>query len=70
MSGAEEKRTQPENYLASAEKSVEANCNQIDGIINNEPPPKPSVRDSLRQCREEAGSAQRDDALHIRDPER
>ncbi len=60
---------QPENYLASAEKSVESNCNQIDGIINNEPP-KPSVRDSLRQCREEAGSSQGEAAPPSRGPER
>ena len=45
---------QPENYLAAAEKSMEANYNQIDNIINNEPAPKPSVRDALRQCRQDA----------------
>ena len=45
---------QPENYLAAAEKSTEANYNQIDGIINNEPTPKPSVRDALSQCRQDA----------------
>lgn len=33
--------------------SVEGNYNQIDGIINNEPP-KPSVLDALNQCREDA----------------
>lgn len=43
----------PENYLAAAEMSVEGNYNQIDGIINNEPP-KPSVLDALNQCREDA----------------
>lgn len=31
-------RPAPENYLATAEMSVEANYNQIDGIINNEAP--------------------------------
>ena len=44
----------PENYLAAAEMSAEGNYNQIDGIINNEPPPKPSVLDALSQCREDA----------------
>lgn len=43
-----------ENYLAAAEMSVEDNYNQIDGIINNEPPPKPSVRDALSQCLQDA----------------
>ena len=32
---------------------MEQNCNQIDGIINNEAP-KPSLRDSLKQCQQEA----------------
>lgn len=44
----------PENYLAAAEMSAEGNYNQIDGIINNEPPPKPSVLDALSQCRQDA----------------
>ena len=43
-----------ENYLAAAEMSAESNYNQIDGIINNEPPPKPSVLDALSQCRQDA----------------
>ncbi len=43
---------EPENYLAAAEMSEESNCNQIDGIINNEPP-KSSVREALRQHREQ-----------------
>ena len=42
------------NHLAAAEMSVEGNYNQIDGIINNEPPPKPSVLDALSQCRQDA----------------
>lgn len=58
-----------ENCLKTAELSMEQNCNQIDGIINNEPP-KPSVRDSLRQCREEAGSSQGEAAPPSRGPER
>ena len=44
----------PENYLTAAEMSAEGNYNQIDGIINNEPPPKPSVLDALSQCRQDA----------------
>ena len=43
----------PENYLAAAEMSEEQNYNQIDGIPNNTPP-KPSLLDTLRQCREES----------------
>lgn len=42
-----------ENYLQTAEMGSEQNCNQIDGIINNEAP-KPSVRQNLRQCQKEA----------------
>lgn len=42
-----------ENTLKTAELSMEQNCNQIDGIINNEAP-KPSLRDSLKQCQQEA----------------
>lgn len=48
------KEVRPENYLAAAEMSAEGNYNQIDGIINNEPPPKPSLLDTLNQCREDA----------------
>ena len=48
------KEVRPENYLAAAEMSAEGNYNQIDGIINNEPPPKPSLLDTLNQCRENA----------------
>lgn len=43
----------PENYLAAAEMSEEQNYNQIDGIPNNTPP-KPSVLDTLRECRKES----------------
>lgn len=43
----------PENYLAAAEMSEEQNYNQIDGIPNNTPP-KQSLLDTLRQCREES----------------
>ena len=46
-------KDKPENYLAAAEMSEEQNYNQIDGIPNNIPP-KPSVLDTLRQCREES----------------
>lgn len=42
-----------ENCLKTTELSMEQNCNQIDGIINNEVP-KPSLRNALRQCRQEA----------------
>ena len=40
--------------LAAVEMTVEGNCNQIDGIINNEAP-KPSLRETLRQYQEKAG---------------
>lgn len=43
----------PENYLKNAEMSVEANYNQLDGIINGEVR-KPSVREALRQYQEDA----------------
>ena len=51
-----------ENHLKWAEMSLEQNCNQIDGIINNEPPQsartdtedRPSIREALRRCQEEA----------------
>ncbi len=46
------KRAEPENYLASAEMSVESNYNSIDGIINNEGS-KPSVLEALRQHQEQ-----------------
>lgn len=44
-----------ENYLASAEMGAEENFNQIDGIINNTPPPAEpaSIRESLRRFQEE-----------------
>lgn len=49
-----------ENYLQSAEMSSEQNYNQIDGVINNEPPktektPKerPSVLKALREVKQE-----------------
>ncbi len=44
-----------ENCLKTAELGMEQNCNQIDGITNNTAP-KPSLRDALRLCRQEAGS--------------
>lgn len=61
----------PENYLATTEMTVESNCNQIDGIINNEAP-KPSLRETLRQYQEEAGKSQGGKAPPgpNRDPER
>lgn len=64
-------RPAPENYLATAEMSVEGNYNQIDGIINNEAP-KPSVLDALRQCQEDAGRSQggTSPSTPSRDPER
>lgn len=46
----------PENYLAAAEMSTESIYNQIDGIINNEPP-KTSVRDALKQCQQKIKAA-------------
>ncbi len=46
------KRAEAENYLASAEMSVESNYNLIDGIINNAAP-KPSVLEALRQHQEQ-----------------
>lgn len=48
------KEVRPDNYLAAAEMSAEGNDNQIDGIINNEPPPRPSLLDTPNQCREDA----------------
>ena len=50
-----------ENCLKAAEMSVEQNYNQIDGIINNEAP-KPSLRDSLKQCQREVAASQPADA--------
>ena len=49
-----QEKARPENHLAAAEMSMEGNYNQIDGIINNEPP-KPSVRETLNQYKEDAG---------------
>ena len=49
----EVRAVQPGNHLAAAEMSEEQNYNQIDGIPNNTAP-KPSVLDTLRQCREES----------------
>ena len=40
-----------ENHLKTAELGMEQNCNQIDGIINNEAP-KPSLRDDLKRCQQ------------------
>ena len=67
----EVKAVQPGDHLAAAEMSVEDNCNQIDGIINNEAP-KPSLLDTLRQCQEDAGKSQGGTAppSPSRDPER
>ena len=53
----EVRAVQPGDYLAAAEMSVEQNYNQIDGVINNEAP-KPSLLDTLRRCREDAGRSQ------------
>lgn len=53
----EVRAVQPGDYLAAAEMSTEQNYNQIDGVINNEVPKPPSVLDTLRQCREEAGKS-------------
>lgn len=60
-----------ENHLRAVELSAEQNCNQIDGIINNEAP-KPSLRETLRQYQEEAKKSQNRDAPPgpNRDPER
>ena len=63
------REVKPENYLAATEMSTERNYNQIDGIINNEAP-KPSVRDSLRQCREDAEKSQGGTTPPSRNPER
>lgn len=67
----EVRAVQPGDHLAAAEMSVEDNCNQIDGIINNEAP-KPSLLDTLRQCQEDAGKSQGGTAppSPSRDPER
>lgn len=67
----EVRAVQPGDHLAAAEMSVEGNYNQIDGIINNEPP-KPSLLDALRQCQEDAGKSQGGTAppSPSRDPER
>ena len=48
-----------ENYLTSAEMGAEENYNQIDGIINNTPPPEdtPSIRESLRRFQAEASQS-------------
>lgn len=42
-----------ENSLKNAEMALEQNYNQIDGLVNNLAP-KPSVREALRQYREDA----------------
>ena len=67
----EVRAVQPGDYLAAAEMSTEQNYNQIDGIINNEAP-KPSLLDTLRRCREDAGRFQGGAAppSPSRDPER
>ena len=43
------------NYLAAAEMSIEDNCNQIDGVINNTSPKK-SVLDDLKHCQQDSGT--------------
>lgn len=46
-----EKKFLKDNYLANAEKHTEQNFNQIDGLMNNEPPKKeekPSIRLMLK----------------------
>ena len=45
---------EPFNYLANAEKHTEQNFNQIDGLINNEPP-KPSIREQIKNSAKEHG---------------
>ena len=67
----EVRAVQPGDHLAATEMSMEQNCNQIDGIINNEIP-KPSLLDTLRQCQEDAGKSQSGAAppSPSRDPER
>ena len=67
----EVRAVQPEGHLAATEMTVEQNYNQIDGTINNEAP-KLSVRDNLRQCRENARKSQDGTAPPSprRDPER
>lgn len=42
-----------ENHLKTVELDMEQNCNQIDGIINNEAP-KPSLRGDLKRCQQKA----------------
>ena len=42
-----------ESHLKAVELSTEQNCNQIDGIINNEDP-KSSLRDDLKRCQQKA----------------
>lgn len=51
-------KQKPENSLAAVEMSVEANCNQIDGIINNEAP-RPSLLESLRRQQEQREECER-----------
>lgn len=59
-----ELKASPSNYLENAEKSVEQNFNQIDGIINNEPAPeqstdtdrKPSIKERLKDTKRECNS--------------
>lgn len=52
----------PENHLAAAEMGTEQNYNQIDGVINNEAPKPPSLRDTLKRCREEVDRSKGGDA--------
>ena len=63
-----QEKDRPENHVAAAELSMEGNYKQIDGIINNEPP-KPSVRDTLNQYKEDAGETQNAPATLPRGPE-
>ncbi len=58
-----------ENSLKTAELAMEQNCNQIDGIINNEVP-KPSLRDNLKQCQQAADRSQGGGSPGRRGPEK
>jgi hypothetical protein len=47
MNPVKKDKEKKDNYLATAEMSVEGNYNQIDGIINNVP--KPSFLEQLKE---------------------
>ena len=60
---------EPFNYLANAEKHTEQNFNQIDGLINNEPP-KPSIREQIKNSAKEHGEKKEPSkAPHKSEPE-